>query len=183
MKTSNKILTAFIAIIFLVPFFLLLSFSSKVKNGQYTVVKNEFGGSNSHQGSITAYNVVKIIGPGQPGVFTCKIIPSDSASYKYFDYDNYRDSISVEQQGDTLFVKYINSETENIGNTEYTHLAIDLYLPVMKKIIVEGADVRIDSINGANKCGNFFSIAQPGPPEISGNGPVEICYYKRRIDR
>ena len=93
MKTSNKILMGFIIVVFLIPVFILMSFNSKIKKGQFTVVKREiYEGGNSRSGTIKPYRVVKIVGPGFPEAFSCNLIPAEAASYSYQN-NNDQDSI------------------------------------------------------------------------------------------
>ena len=62
MNTSNKILTGFLLLVFLVPVFVLLSFKSKVRSGQFTVVKNEqYKSANFREGDFQSYKVVKLV--------------------------------------------------------------------------------------------------------------------------
>ena len=46
MRTSNKILLGYLILIFLIPVLILMSFNTKIKNGRYTVEKQEGQGSN-----------------------------------------------------------------------------------------------------------------------------------------
>lgn len=157
MKTSNKILAGFLIVIFLIPVFILMSFNSKIKKGRFTVVKNQNNWSNGHKASISPYKVVKITGPAIPGVLSCNIIPADSASYEDYNSDE-QDSIQVRQQGDTLFVSY-KGIVESSNTNSYSHLSIDLYLPFMNNIIVDGADVKLDSVSGTANPEIFFQLS------------------------
>lgn len=146
MKTSNKILAGFFILIFLIPVFVLMSFNSRIKKGQFTVVNQKDNWSNGHKAPLLPYKIVKITGPAIPGVFTCNIIPADSASYEDFDNHDEQDSIEVRQQGDTLFVNYKGPVQNHNNTSSYSHSTIDLYLPVMHTIIADGADVKLDSV-------------------------------------
>lgn len=144
MKTSNKILGAFFIIIFLIPLFILMSFNSQIRKGEFTVVKNE-NGLGERRSAISAYKVIKIKGPAKEHVFSCTISAADSAYYEYPDYYG-QNNIKVEQQGDTLWVRYIGTVTdENFQGTK--HSSINLRLPQMDNIVIDGADVFIDSVS------------------------------------
>jgi hypothetical protein len=171
MKTSNKVLTGFFIIIFLIPVFILLSFNSKIRKGEFTVVKNE-NGSKGRGGSIAAHKVIKITGPGKENVFSCTIIPADSASYTYPDYYG-QDDIKVEQKGDTLWVKYTGAAGADSTGRVYQHSSINLHLPVMENIIIDGADVLIDSINGEANPQLFFQLNNRASIEFGSAGESE----------
>src|SRR5688500_13761648 len=132
MKTSNKILAGFIIVVFLIPVFILMSFNSKIKKGQFTVVNREiYEGANSRSGTIKPYQVIKIVGPGSPGAFSCNLIPAEAASYSYQNYDDY-DSIKIDQVNDTLLLTYVNTRYQpgnNTNSNEFANISVDLYLP------------------------------------------------------
>ena len=172
MKTSNKILAGFFIVIFLIPVFLLMSFSSKLKKGRFTVVKREiYEDANSRSGTIKPYQVVKIVGPGFPGTFSCNLIPAEAASYSYQNYSD-QDSIKIAQINDTLLVTYINTryQPDNNSNIEFTHISVDLHLPVITNVIVEGADLNIDSMDIAANQEIFFDLRNKASLNLSKNG-------------
>lgn len=173
MKTSNKILAGFIIVIFLVPVFILMSFNSKIKKGQFTVVKREiYEGGNSRSGKIKPYQVIKIVGPGFPGAFSCNLIPAEAASYSYQNYND-QDSIKIEQVNDTLLLTYVNTRYQPDNNTnsvEFIHISVDLHLPVITNVIVDGADLNIDSIDIAANPEIFFDLRGKASLNVSKNG-------------
>jgi hypothetical protein len=174
MNTSNKILVGFIIVIFLIPVFILMSFNSKIKKGQFTIVKNGiYEGSNSRSGTIKPYQVVKIVGPsGFPGIFSCNLIPDKAASYSYQSYND-QDSIKIEQVNDTLLMTYVNTRYQPDNNTnsvEFTHISLDLHLPVITNVIVEGADLNIDSMDLAANPEIFFDLRGKASLNLSKNG-------------
>lgn len=149
MKTSNKILAAFCLIVFSVPVLMLIGFRSQISNQKFTEINSKYGHTETIiKGALNPYKFVKIIGPGRD-VFTCNIIPSDSASYDYQNLDEDH-RIKIEQINDTLLVKYISPERQvnlNSSSISYTQTHINLYLPVINRIIIDGASVIIDSAN------------------------------------
>lgn len=174
MKTSNKILVGFIIVIFLIPVFILMSFNSKIKKGQFTIVKHGiYEGSNSRSGTIKPYQVVKIVGPSQfPGTFSCNIIPAETASYSYQNYND-QDSIRIENINDTLLLTYVNTRYQPDNNTnsvEFTHISVDLHLPVITNVIVEGADLNIDSMGIAANQEIFFDLRAKASLNLSHGG-------------
>ena len=149
MKTSNRILLAFFTLVFATPVFLFMGFRNKINKGEFTVTETNNTGQKVYKGALKPYKVLKVTGPGMDGVFSCNIIPADLTSYEYSNYGN-SDSLNLVQNGDTLLVKYVNTGwPANKNNTyqEYIHLSINLYLPVIQNIIVEGASVFIDSVS------------------------------------
>lgn len=158
MKTSNKILLAFLILVFATPLFLLVSFRNKITKGEFTVLapSNQY----MHAGTLTPFKVVKIVGLGSPGVLSCHLIPADSSWYAYNNYNN-TDSIKVEQQGDTLLLKYVDTDVQvNKGTvrSEQVHLRIDLHAPAINNVVVEGASVVIDSLNAAHNPEIYVSL-------------------------
>ncbi len=173
MKTSNKILAGFFIVIFLIPVFILMSFNSKIKKGQFTVVKREiYEGANSRSGTIKPYQVIKIVGPGFPGTFSCNLIAAESASYSYQNYSD-QDSIKIEQVNDTLLLTYVNTGYQSGNNTnssEFSNISMALRLPVITNVIVEGADVNIDSINITANKEIFFDLRNKASLNLSNRG-------------
>lgn len=173
MKTSNKILAGFLIVIFLIPVFILMSFNSKIKKGQFTVVKREiYEGTNSRSGTIKPYQVIKIVGPGFQGAFSCNLIPAESASYSYKDYDDH-DSIRIEQVNDTLLLTYVNTRPQSGNNTnsnEFSNISVDLHLPVITNVIADGAEVNIDSMDIAANQEIFFDLRNKASLNLSYRG-------------
>ena len=159
MKTSNRILLGFFTLVFATPIFLFMGFRNKINKGEFTVTRTLENNQKLYTGVIKPYKVVKVTGPEIPEVFFCNIIPAALASLKYNNYGQYdsmdSNSINLQQKGDTLLVKYVNAGRQGNGNItyqnyqEYMHVNITLYLPVIQNIIVEGANVSIDSVSTA----------------------------------
>ncbi|HKZ67723.1 MAG TPA: hypothetical protein VJ111_15260 [Chitinophagaceae bacterium] len=161
MKTSNKILAGFLIFIFIVPLFILTSFNSKIKKGRFTIAKREiYEGVDFRSGTIKPYQIIKIVGPGVPGTFSCNLIPAAAARYSYQNYDDY-DSIKIEQVNDTLLLTYVNTRQQpdnNINSNEFSNISVDLYLPVITNVIAEGANLNIDSMDIAANQEIFFDL-------------------------
>lgn len=157
MKTSNKILLCLVVIIFTVPFLLAASLKSKMKKGEYTVVKNENTRSgNTHSGSFTAFKVVKVVAPG-PDFLICHLKLSDNMNYKY-NLNTKEDSIIIFTSNDTLLIKYVTKKviTDQIEIREYNGTAIYVNLPAFNNLVVDGAVVVIDSLPASS--GNLSVI-------------------------
>ena len=173
MKTSNKILGGFIIVIFLIPVFILMSFNSKIKKGQFTVVNREiYEDANSRSGTIKPYQVIKIVGPGFPGAFSCNLIPAEAASYSYQNYNDH-DSIKIEQVNDTLLLTYVNTRYQSGNNTnsnEFSNISVDLHLPFITNVIVEGADLNIDSMDIVANREIFFDLRAKASLNLSHGG-------------
>lgn len=150
MNTSNKILTGFFIVIFLVPFFMLLSFKNKIKGGQFTVVKNDqYMSENFRSGNFKAYKVVKLVAP--PGrALKCNLQYSDSLYYSYHINDS-RDSIRVYNLADTLFIQYISKTVQQDNTDVYSRedLYVDIKLPSIEQLVVNNGEATISGINPA----------------------------------
>ncbi|MEO6000312.1 MAG: hypothetical protein ABIN89_25980 [Chitinophagaceae bacterium] len=178
MKTSNKILLGLLVVIFAIPFLLAFSLKRKVKNGEYTTVKNEDRESEDkvRSGSFTAFKVVKVIAPG-PNFLTCHLKLSENMSYRYYQRPG-EDSIAVFTGNDTLFVTYVTRKDQRDNN-----LQININLLSFNNLVVDGAVVVIDSLpaspvnltvtlknNGQIKDGS----EKKKEPVVKGSPPVSI---------
>jgi len=150
MNTSNKILTGFLIVIFLLPVFVFLSFKSKIRSGQYTVVKNEhYVSENFRSGNFKAYKVIKLVSP--PGrALKCNLQYSDSLYYSYNVNDS-RDSIRVYNLADTLFIQYINKTAQQDNTNVYSNdeLYVDVKLPSLEELVVNNAEATVSGMNDA----------------------------------
>lgn len=147
MNTSNKILTGFLLLVFLVPVFVLLSFKSKIRNGHFTVVKNEqYKSANFREGNFKAYRVIKLVSP-EGRSLKCNLQYSDSLYYSYNVNDS-RDSVRVYNLGDTLFIQYINKTAtkDNTGVYAHDELYVDIKLPSIEQLVVNNAEVNIPGV-------------------------------------
>jgi hypothetical protein len=156
MNTSNKILTGFLLLVFLVPVFVLLSFKSKIRNGHFTVVKNEqYRSANFREGNFKAYRVIKLISP-EGRALKCKLQYSDSLYYSYNVNDS-RDSVRVYNLGDTLFIQYINrtAAKDNTGVYSQDELYVDVKLPSIEQLVVNNAEVNIPGFNTGGAAKNM----------------------------
>ena len=156
MNTSNKILTGFLLLIFLVPVFVLLSFKSKVRSGQFTVVKNEqYKSANFREGNFQAYKVVKLVSPAGRAL-KCNLQYSDSLYYSYTMNDS-RDSVRVYNLADTLFIQYINKTAAKDNTDVYSHdeLYIDIKLPSIEQLVINNAEVNISGLHTGGAAKNI----------------------------
>lgn len=170
MKTSNKILLGFIILCFLIPASLLLSFKSKISHGRYTIAKQEGQGSNFRSGEIAKpYKVVKFVSPAGR-VLKANIQYSDSSYYRYHLMGG-GDSIRVHNEADTLFVQYFNAQQP--GNPdEITNLHVDLKLPSFENLVINNAEVTLDSTSAM--------LDRDINVELSGTGLLNIGQMRTR---
>ncbi len=163
MRTSNKILLGFIILCFLIPTFLLLSFKNKISHGRYTVETQQGQGSNFRSGHFKPYKMIKLASPS--GRMLKVILQhSDSLYYSYYQV-GYGDSVRVYNEGDTLFVDYVNGKASE-GMDELANLYVNLKLPSFENLIIENAEVTLDSASAAfNRDVNA---------EINGTGLLNI---------
>ena len=186
MKTSNQLIIAFFVIVFSVPFLMLVGFRKSIQKEEFTFVpyNNQF----SHKGEIKPYKFIKIVGPSRAvTVFSCRIIPSDSASYSYNTYQQTRpeDRVILKQAGDTLLVKYADTDMQGARNNQqeyYISKHIDLYLPFLNEIIVESATVQIDSINTANNPQISFDLRNHANLELGNFGHSQTVFGPGNIE-
>ena len=156
MNTSNKILTGFLLLVFLVPVFVLLSFKSKVRSGQFTVVKNEqYKSANFREGNFQPYKVIKLISP-EGRALKCNLQYSDSLYYSYNVNDS-RDSVRVYNLADTLFIQYINKTATKDNTDVYSHeeLYIDVKLPLIEQLVINNAEVNISGLHTGGAAKNI----------------------------
>ncbi|MEP7372385.1 MAG: hypothetical protein ABI675_03280 [Chitinophagaceae bacterium] len=167
MNTSNKILTGFLIVIFLVPVFILLSFNSKIRNGQFTVVKNEQSkGANFRNGNFKPYKVVKLVSP--PGrALKCNLQYADSLYYSY-NINNSQDSIRVYNLGDTLFIQYIRRKEQKDNTDVYAdnELYVEVKLPSVEQLVVNNAEAIISDMNA--------SVTKNMLVEVYGTGMLNV---------
>jgi len=176
MKTSNRILLGFLILVFATPAFLFLGFRNKISKGVFTVIKLHEINNIDSSGSIKPFKILKVVGPRIEGVFFCHIIPANSANY---DYNNFTqpESVNFQYKGDTLQVIYMCAGSVVNGNTttnSYTHLNINLHLPYIKNIIVDGASIFIDSIHTTTNPEIYFDLRKNATLTLGGSGSSTI---------
>lgn len=177
MKTSSKILTGFFIIVFLVPLAMFMSFKSKIKKGQYTLVRNDsFESINSRKGDLGSFKVVKLV--GIDGNLKVNLAVSKTPHYNY-SVDG-SDSIKVFHAADTLIIQstgmvkqshtiVIESTGEvkqNQGNYYRNDLYIDLALTSLENIVAEDAEVFINA--------NDSSIVKLVAIDLKANAALNI---------
>jgi hypothetical protein len=189
MKTSNKIVLVFFILVFLTPIFVLMSFKSKIRNGEFTSVKDEpFRPGNGRGGKIEHYKVIKFVAPDGKNL-KCNLEFADSASYTYLSNGNRSDSLKVSNLGDTLLVEFTSDNGHNKFQSE---LEVWMKLPVVGQLIIENAEVKlltadtsratdlnVDLINGGKlKIGGReegFEVDQKADPKFSfGQATVHV---------
>lgn len=144
MKTSNKILLSLLIIVIVTPLLLATSLKSKMKKGEYTIEKlsNSVDSSKIQKGTFASYKVVKVIAPN--GVLTCRLKQSNELRYNYYQ-ENKGDSILVYNNSDTLFIQYATKlSKEQLNNGEYDHVSMDVYIPSVDSLVIDGARVVVE---------------------------------------
>ncbi|RYF94490.1 MAG: hypothetical protein EOO00_05270 [Chitinophagaceae bacterium] len=158
MKTSNKILIGFCAIVFLIPVLTVMSFKRKISKGQFIVESQGSQGSNFRSGTFAAYKVIKFVSPGNR-LLKVNLKESDSLYYSYHILGD-NDSIRISNLGDTLLVQYDGRPTE-IHNQQ-SELRLSLKLPSLAHLVIDNADVTLDSLNAKTQTGISASITNNG---------------------
>jgi hypothetical protein len=173
MKTSNKILVGFLAVVFLIPLMMIMSFKRKIAKGQFTVQLQDQQGSSFRNGHFAAYKVVKIVSPGD-GLLKVMLKESDSLYYDYHKMGD--DSIRISNIGDTLLIKYDARKTGSVGDMSRLHL--NLKLPFVSQLVIENADITVDSVDIKTPHSITASISNKGRLQI-GTFTREFKYEDR----
>jgi hypothetical protein len=160
MNTSNKILSAFLLIIFLVPGLLLMAFKSKIRKDQYTLITRTGYGNNWKTGKFGSNKVVKIEGLAETSALNVNLRYSDTITYGYAGGDH--DSIAVRELNDTVLISYKYSGNQP-GNAR---INMDLAMPGTETLVVKDASVNILSV----KPGGSGNISM----ELSGSSRLNI---------
>lgn len=143
MKTSSKILTGFFIIVFLVPIAMVMAFKSKIKNGKYTLVRNDsFQSVNSRKGDLTSFKVIKLAGV-KGNNLKVNLSEANTAHYKY-SVDG-SDSVKVYHSADTVFIQSVGGAKNNQDDYFQNEVWVDLSLPSLENIIVDDAEVFINA--------------------------------------
>ena len=167
MNTSNKILTGFLIVVFLVPVFVLVSFRSKIRSGKFTVVKNEkYISENFRSGNFKTYKVIKLVSPAGRAL-KCNLQYADSLYYSYNVNDS-RDSIRVYNLADTLFIQYISKTAQKDKTVVYSQdeLYVDVKLPSIEELVVNNAEATISGMNAV--------VSKNMTVELYGTGLLNI---------
>jgi hypothetical protein len=143
MKTSSKILTGFFIIVFLVPIAMFMAFKSKIKNGKYTLVRNDsFQSINSRKGDLASFKVIKLVG-AKGNNLKVNLSVANTARYKYSIEDS--DSLKIYYSADTVFIQSVSGAKENQDDYFQNDVWVDLSLPSLENIVVDDADVFINA--------------------------------------
>jgi hypothetical protein len=150
MKTSNKILLAFIGCLFATPLLIAMDLHYKIKNKDF-VVKTRNNTEFNRSGSFSHSRVIQIQSP-EKGLLHCYLQPADQAAYSY-TLSQYKDSVRIFNSNDTLYVKYVQNKDSLINVNNKTNepddlRSVNVYLDLLsfEKLDVNGADINIDSL-------------------------------------
>lgn len=158
MKTSNKILTGFLVVIFIIPFLAASVLKKKIEKGEYKVVKTENRNAlNVISGPLDTVRVLDIAA-SDPGLLHCKLIPADSMKYSYERYSA-TDTLTIYQKNDTLFIRH-PSIMAKADKSKLYYLHVNVFLPRFDNLKVDGASVFIDTL--PNPSGTFTVTLKNG---------------------
>ena len=104
MKTSTTILVIFFAAVFLTPLFVAFALTSKLKGGDYKIVKQDVYES-IKKFKVADFKVLKLT--SNSNQFRCSVMEDDSSFVSYPEWSN--DSVSLSSNGDTLMVSYVRT--------------------------------------------------------------------------
>ncbi len=153
MKTSNKLLTLLLVLLFAIPPVMIAGFETAIKNNHY-LVKSPAGFNVEPLNEMKPFKVVKLEGNRVDRRFglVCHIYPGDKYGYRFTNYDpghaeNGRtDSCHTELLGDTLIVRYHTRSSEIFRPNNY-HYGVQIEITVPKTVSVwaNNSVVNIDS--------------------------------------
>ncbi len=141
MHTSNKILVALVAFLFLVPAFMLAAFRLKIAGGRFTLEQYS-PMAKPRLTTLKPASILVLRGNDQTELYSA-IGYGDSASCELLHH-NTADSLVLKQSGDTLFVE-LQSKGGGIG-AEKTNMYLQLRMPSIRTVIASGAQVTVDSL-------------------------------------
>lgn len=147
MKTSNKILLGLLVVVLSVPLMMAATLGGKMKDGKYTVEKFKyFRDVQVTKGSIAPFKAVKVISP-KAQYLRCQLHASNEMNFNY-SKEAGMDSVLVYNSNDTLFIQYtsLSNENENKNYRNWNNpIVVNLNIPAINTLIVDGAVVIIDS--------------------------------------
>ncbi|QEC51741.1 hypothetical protein EDD80_102297 [Anseongella ginsenosidimutans] len=174
MKTSDKLLSLVIILIFAMPLLAVFSFRKSMREGKYTI--ENIGNQIVTRGTFQPYKTIKIIAP-VPDALQCFLFPATPDSMRYAAVRYHAtpyDSINVYNGGDTLYVQYMSGQTQaeypdgrkTTAGISYKQLRVNLYLSSFDDIVVDGGTVTADSLRQPAK----FSLVNLGTLQLGKHG-------------
>jgi len=163
MKTSNKLLTGLVLLIFSFPLILMMAFKAAVKNNHY-VVRSNTGYKVSEPKEVKSFAAIKLNGIIEANDVRLKTFIRYGDKYSYFikNYDRANpeegrtDSCRIRVIGDTLLIEYIPRMLDKINETNYSYgIEMDITIPHSVPVIANAANITIDSSATALEAMNF----------------------------
>ncbi len=163
MKTSNKLLTGLVLLIFSFPLILMMGFKAAVKNNHY-VVRSNTGYEVSESKEVKAFTAIKLNGLPYNNEFGLKanIKYGNKFSYLLKNYDvaelekGRTDNCRVSWAGDTLVVDYSFKSVVKANEPNFFYgVEMDITLPRAVPVIATGTTIAIDSSAVALGAMNF----------------------------
>ncbi len=140
MHTSTRLLTTFFLLVFLSPLLLSLAFKRKIKANEYVVIDSSMYQSQQH--------LVKIKQPKTLVVekVPCVIMQAENPAYEVYNAEK---NIRVVEDVDTLRIFFAQDQDQPgmLAEPKSFVQPVHLYLPVIPLLIVDGAELRMDSVN------------------------------------
>ncbi|KYP15009.1 MAG: hypothetical protein A1D16_10210 [Flavihumibacter sp. CACIAM 22H1] len=131
-----------LTVLLLIPAFILVAFSIKVKNGDFSIELTEWEQEARKVKPIANANFIKLKTPGSSKL-ECTIHYSDSVYYRKFGSG--KDSLSVEKSGDTLCFNVITRHETKEGE-ERSEIFVDIFMPFKGLLMLDGAAATLDSV-------------------------------------
>lgn len=144
MRTSNKLLIGFFAMVFITPVLMGLALKKKIKAGDYYVVDDTGFNLGANRKQLAKQPQVIIL-RGTPGYAGCNIISSEKPACD-FSFGNEGD-YTVTEKGDTLEIEF---RRVNANDPETYRAKVNLYLPTLPELKADGVEVSISGSQAFN---------------------------------
>lgn len=146
MKTSNKILTGFAVIVFILPVISAFIIKEKVNRGEYVTGSDNFpqlpGADKIRPFPTGHYSVIKL--NGNNGHISCSLYGSEKEGYFNTGANKWGDSVSLHCANDTLYINTIQAPREG-PQRYYDVLYLQLYTKSAKSIVTSSAHLTLDN--------------------------------------
>lgn len=142
MKTSNQILIGLVVLIFTIPIVSAFAIKAKVTKGQFSEQKfSDKAAAAVRFGTFAAYKAIVVKAPAGSHL-ACTLIKAEKPEYTYRT-NQQQDSVGVTTINDTLYISYLGKKLEN---EQQPSISIDVYLPTVETLIVDGASVTLKQL-------------------------------------
>lgn len=144
MKTSNKILLGFLAVLVLMPLLMLMGFRNMISNKNFSTEKYEWVGASNRAKEIKAATTIVLLSPAGSN-FRCYFHYADKPGYETSDY-HFSDSLDIRQQGDTLYFSFITPKTATDENGDQPSMNLTVGMPAFRSIVADRSVIILDSL-------------------------------------